>query len=189
MSEPRWTFKNTPAATGAVRSWRRELAKRDRGGRARLRRCESSLTAAFEPAFHHLLWRIEEALAAQQGRLSKADRQALAALAVLVARFPGDGESADDPPAAGRKRPSVATRLGTPEEGGKEPRLHPLRFRRVLDAKGIDELLPVLRRALDVIDEEVDLVSLGDALLFWNDDTRRAWAYDYYAAFSPKGAS
>jgi CRISPR system Cascade subunit CasB len=193
MSEARWKFDKNSPLTGAVRIWRHELAERNRGGRARLRRCATPLEAVFEPAFHDLLRRIEEALALQEKQVSKDDRHALAALAALVARFPGDAKAGDEAPtpaAAGKKRPGVAARLGAPVEGTKDqPRLHPLRFRRLLDAKNVDELFPQLRRALAVIKEDVDLAGLGDALLHWNDDTRRCWAYDYYAAFSPKGAS
>lgn len=186
MSETRFKFHKNPQAVGALYAWRRELAERDRGGRARLRRCVSPLDAVFEPAFHHLLQRVE---GAHGQALGKGERASLAAVAALVARLPGDAVSTE-PVVAKSKRLSLPTLLGTGAEGSRDqPRLHPLRFRKILDARNLDELFPVLRRALAVLGTDVDLVSLADGVLLWGDDTRRLWAYDYYAAFSPKGAS
>lgn len=181
MSESFLSFHKTPAATGALYAWRRELAERDRGGRARLRRCASPLDAEFVPAFHRLLPRIE---AAFDRPLGGAERTRLAALAALIARLP------EEEATGSKKRPSLATQFGTGAEGARDqPRLHPLRFRRLLEAEDLDERFLQLRRALDQLGTEVDLADLADGVFRWDERTRREWAYHYYAAFSPKGVS
>ena len=42
-------------------------------------------------------------------------------------------------------------------------------------------LFPLLIRAIRLLDGSVDLVSLANAAFWWNERTRKSWAYDYYA--------
>lgn len=47
---------------------------------------------------------------------------------------------------------------------------------------GREESYPLLIRIVRLLDGRVNLVSLANAAFWWNERTKRDWAYDYYAA-------
>lgn len=68
--------------------------------------------------------------------------------------------------------------------GGAEPVLSTLRFQRLMRAEG-DELLPLLRRAVGMVEGKANIAAFGADLLFWNDKTRARWCFEYFGAEAP----
>ncbi|HAJ48714.1 MAG TPA: type I-E CRISPR-associated protein Cse2/CasB [Alphaproteobacteria bacterium] len=56
------------------------------------------------------------------------------------------------------------------------------RFRQLLLAKDVTELLPHLRRALKLAGEAAQPHDLARSILNWTDETKRRWAFDYFQA-------
>lgn len=173
MSTPRsLSFRNDEEARSVLYRWYKSLQEHDRGGRAQLRRISKPEDAVFVPAFHRLLAGLEEA----GFDVSKPwTRERLAAVAALAARVeePGDPE---------QRKLSVAARFGTPGKKRTEPPVSRLRFSRLVAQETLANLYTPLARALPLVDNRVHLASLADSILYWNDDMRRRWAYDYFQA-------
>jgi len=158
----------SPQARQVLLDWYRQLQD-EPGPRARLRRASTPTDVMFEPKFHELFHR----LVALQPGLDRSDqREALAAVAGLASRVREH--------VPGR---SFAGQLGAPAErkgGAAQAPLSPLRFRRLLALNGLEDRYLALGRVLRLLDGRVNLLSLADSVLSWNDQTRQQWAYDYY---------
>lgn len=61
-----------------------------------------------------------------------------------------------------------------------------LRFRRLLRAEPGPELETALIRALRMVDGTCDLGRLGADMIWWNDDTRNRWCFEYYGKSVPE---
>ena len=66
--------------------------------------------------------------------------------------------------------------------------LKPLRFRRLLEASGLDERLTGFRRLAALAGGKLPVADLAASLLDWNEDRRRRWVYDYWNAGQPSAA-
>jgi CRISPR system Cascade subunit CasB len=151
------------SAAALVAWW--EALDRDRGERANLRRAVGPSEVAFGPAFHRLLGEIR-----RQGYAVGTDgTMALAAIAGIAAHVKSHVGGA-----------SIAQQMATPRSAGAGARVSGLRFRRLLAVSDRDELYPLLIRVVRLLDERANLVSLANAAFWWNDRTKRDWAYDYY---------
>lgn len=170
-------------ADTVVEKWWKPLHSHhgDRGARARLKRCESVLDALLEPETHRLI-----ACVYEEG--SHAPQQRLAVLSLILARI----ENTD-------RRFSFADALGRsardgdiPKNKEDRPRLSPMRFSALLRAGGallkagadtdeLDRFARALRRALAILDDTPFDVRrfIGD-VLFFNDQTRQQWTFEYY---------
>ena len=153
----------------AVESWRQWLQSDhgDRGTRARLKRCESAFDALLEPETHRLI-------ASVHGNY--VPEQKLAILALVLARVENTANYPTFADALGR------TREGTIPTGDARPRLSPMRFSTLLRAsEDADEFARALRRALAILGDARFNVRrfIGD-ILFFNDQTRRDWTFEYY---------
>lgn len=147
----------------------------DKGARADLKRAENQLRVAFNPAYHHLLHRLQEA----GYYLGTDGRERLALLTGLAAHIRQHTDT-------GR---SFATQMGSPKPGSEKAAVSELRFRRILAIDDLDDLYTQLRRAINLLDGTANLVDLARALFRWRPiaeqnpyDPRKNWAYDYYAA-------
>lgn len=130
--------------------------------RARLRRCTTVDEAAFGPAFQSLLAGAQPAGFGNPERLL-----GIAALGPLV-------RSIDT-------KNSFATQMAKPRQGDRPP-ITDLRFRRLIRTTHVADAYPLLRRTIQAMDGQVNLLDLASGLYWWNDDTKKQWAYDYYAA-------
>ena len=146
----------------ALLEWWHELENL-RGDRAALRRASGTVQVMFNPAFHRL-WR-----KLKNTRWKNAERVAL--IAALAARV-----KAHDPTAP------FASQLGTVPVSRDKPKLSGLRFRRLIQNTDHEELLPVCSRAIALLDGKVNLIDLAESVYWWNDRTRKQWAFDYYDA-------
>ena len=158
-------FTEGDESSGLLISWW-EALDQDRGERANLRRAASPSEVAFGPALHRLLGR----LSGKGYPVGTDGTVAVAAVAGLAAHVKSHIGGA-----------SIAQQMATPKSPGAGARVSGLRFRRLLAVSDRDELYPLLLRVVRLLDGHVNLVSLANAAFWWNDRTKRDWAYDYYA--------
>lgn len=152
-------FRSDPEARGVLLAWWRSLDK-DRGDRAALRRCRTPDSVVMIPAFHRLVTDLR--------RLDIAVRtDGLARVAGLTAHVKEHGEVR-----------RIARQMA--ERHGDRPRVSELRFRRLLAFTEGDDLYPAMRRTVRLLDGSVNLTDMAQSVYWWNDRTRKEWAYDYY---------
>ena len=138
-----------------------------RADRAVLRRAASLTAVALTPAFVRVLRRMEAALA-EGDSWNEHDRDRIAAAVGLAAHVATSVDGLSLPEAASRR----------PDGVDRNP-VSDLRFARLLDSPDLDALFVGLRRALPLIGDTVDVMSLADDLYRWGDPVRKAWAYQY----------
>ncbi len=64
-------------------------------------------------------------------------------------------------------------------------RLKPLRFQRLLNARGTEDIVREFRRAVDIAGNQANIFDLARLILGWDfDKTRTRFAFDYFAAGS-----
>lgn len=156
-------FREGDESSTILREWWEGL-ERDRGERAVLRRASGPTEVAFSPAYHRLLGRL-----LQGGYVIR--REALAAVAGLAAHVKGD---------VGEEK-SMAQLMAVPKTSGSGVKVSGLRFRRLLVVTQREELYPLMIRMVRLLNGKVNLVNLANAAYWWNENTRKQWAYDYYA--------
>ena len=61
----------------------------------------------------------------------------------------------------------------------RPPRLSEGRFRRLMHADG-EELLPQMRRLVQMAAGTVNVRDLADGILYWGDGVRKDWTFEYY---------
>lgn len=132
-----------------------------RGDRAELRRCATLTEVVFTPAYH----RLRQALC-HYGAVHDDGLALAAGLAARVKSNITDGTIAEQM-ASGKADDSA--------------RVSGLRFRRLLKIKDKEALFPALGRVIALIDSGVNLSSLIQSVYFWNDRSRKQWAFDYYS--------
>lgn len=142
--------------------WWRGLENK-RGERAVLRRAKDSTEVIFSPAYQHLLNQLQH-----QGY--KVHREALAVIAGLMSHV--KDHVGNEP---------IAKQMATPKQGSESARVSGLRFRRLLAVTEREELYPMLVRIIHLLDGRVNLTSLANAVYWWSENTRKHWAYEYYA--------
>lgn len=169
MTERWLTFREDkfPEAAEVLLAWHAELSETDRGGRARLRRAANPDEVVFEPAFHHLLWRL-------QGLGSEVNfrRHRVALVAGVVAHVDEH-----------RAEPRLAVQMATPRVASSAlPTVNETRFRRLMaiDPAAIDELHEHLSRIVRLLGRTLNALDLADAAYSWSPWIRRRWAYIYY---------
>lgn len=165
----------------ATIAWWRGLNDPDRRGpRAELRRCNSLEEVVVTPAFHDLRRRLAGTWYGSRANVAVVK---LAAVAGLLARVTAQ----DDVPVAQRM-----AELGQ----GQQPRVSTLRFRRLLQAREIEDVFRVFRRTISLLRDgsgvRANVTDLAASVFSWDDErTRRRWALDYFEAIetrTPKGA-
>jgi CRISPR system Cascade subunit CasB len=74
---------------------------------------------------------------------------------------------------------TLAEQMATGKTDGSA-RVSGLRFRRLLKVKEADGLFSALGRVVALLGGAVNLQSLANSVYFWNDRTRKQWAFEYY---------
>lgn len=161
MSKP---FEHDSSSAKALLAWWKNLQDAP-GERAELRRAATLPQVVITPAYQRLRVSLLGDLAVDR------DAERLAAAAGLAVRVKNLTDVA------------IAKRMGEWVAGKGGPRLSELRFKRLLAAQDRKEWYPLMRRALALLDDTTDLLSLAQAAWWWNDNTRQQWANDYYRAF------
>jgi CRISPR system Cascade subunit CasB len=148
----------------ALLEWWKDLEK-DKGGRAELRRASSVFEALMCPSFQRLQRRLVAINPEMFGKGYQLDRLAMACALMAHVRT--------------RSELSLPKAMSAKPKGAERNPVSELRFKRLLESPDDEALFTGLRRALPLIDRTVDLLSLVSAVLFWGNDVKRTWAYDY----------
>jgi len=155
-------FDKESPETDALEAWWQWLDE-NRGERAVLRRCGSLTEVVFSPAYHRLRSMVS--------RFGFVDDDGLALVAVLTA-------SIKENIGSGR----IAEQMATSKSGSDaKARVSGLRFRRLLKVKEREDLFSTMTRILALLGGSVNIQSLAHGVYFWNDKTRKEWAFDYYS--------
>ena len=133
----------------------------DRGGRAALRRAPDITAVVMLPAYQRLHRRL---LAAGWPAATWRDDR-LAAAAGLLAHV--------------RQHTGQALPAAMSQRDGDKPRVSALRFTRLLESPDIDTLFAGLRRALPLMQHQVDVLALATDVVNWDDVVKKRWAYAY----------
>lgn len=147
--------------------WRQYLRPDDDTGPAR------ALRARLRRADHVTDILAEGAVIALHDRLGqRTDPLALAALAQVLAHVERH---------EGRHFAQI---LGAGDEQLKKTRA--LRFQRLIRAGDRRELATGLRRALPLIGGACNVAALAEDILFWGENSRIRWCFEYYGAAPPR---
>jgi CRISPR system Cascade subunit CasB len=173
MEQKNYLTFSHPGARGALLSWWSELDNA-RGERAAIRQCHNPLEVAFTPVFHRLKMRLEP-----YGTISPDQVDNLAIVAGVLSHVkenkPEDRER--------NIQRSFAVQMASPPlksgTGGKAC-VSGLRFRRLLKTEDRDELYQTMIRLVRLLGGSVDIVSLANGIYWWNERTKKEWAYAYY---------
>lgn len=171
----------------------------NRGDRAALRKCASPVDVVFVPAYHTLYQDIAGIgkAAVETGKttwtwpgLERRLRERLPVIAGLVALVNTEERRAkEDEPVAGPgedradeavTRTNLPKQMGTERPSGGGAVVSGLRFRRLLKCQTPEELYPMLRRVIRLLNNRADLYSLASDILYWGEEVRKQWAYDYW---------
>lgn len=150
--------KDSPELQALVAWWR--SLEDNRGDRAELRRCGTLAEVVFTPSYHRLRQTV--------CRYGAVHDEGLALVAGLAAKVKSNTLDS-----------TVAEQMATGK--GDSARVSGLRFRRLLKVKGQEELFAVFGRVIALLGGAVNLQSLAQSVYFWNDRTRKQWAFDYYS--------
>jgi CRISPR system Cascade subunit CasB len=143
----------------ALDAWWRSLND-NRGDRAELRRCGTLAEVVFTPSYHRLRQTV-----CRHGAVYDEGLALVAGLAAKVKSITLDS--------------TVAEQMAIGK--GESARVSGLRFRRLLKVKGQEELFTAFGRVIALLGGAVNLQSLAQSAYFWNDRTRKQWAFDYYS--------
>jgi CRISPR system Cascade subunit CasB len=155
------SFEPDTAEGKILYDWWQGLDK-NRGERARLRRCKNPLEVASVQVFFNPLFKLE-----REGKVSS-ERLALVIGALShVKTYQG-----------GKPFPELMAEPKT--EGGSNYRVSELRFRRLLEIKDRDELYPAIIRMIKMVDSKANIYGLANDLYWWNERTKKEWAYRYF---------
>jgi CRISPR system Cascade subunit CasB len=157
------SFDNPEVRTTLFTWW--EGLDANRGERAELRRCNSITKVAFSPAYHQLRHSL------MQFGAVNADR--LAVVAAVLSHVKEDVKG-NDP------KPTVAWQMAMPVVGGERARVSGLRFRRLLKIDDPEELMSAMIRTVRLLGGTINVNNLAQSLYWWNERTKKAWAFDYY---------
>lgn len=157
--------KGQPAST-VLRMWWESLEDY-KGERAELCRCSTPTEVLLCPAFYNIAEPLEEVGASK--------RESIAAVIGLLANIRQDSAQLSVPKAMA--------------QGDNKPTVSSLRFRRLLEAQTIDELYPLMRRVLGLLDKTANVVDLAASVYDWDNETRKRWAYEYFVNVPKKTAN
>lgn len=163
----KWLFqKSDDESCQLLWKWWKSL-ENNKGERAILRRAKNSTEVIFSSMYHQLLGDL------QQAGYVVHQSEALAAVCGLVAHVKDIGGE------------SIAKQMAKSKSGGSKACVSGLRFRRLLAVKEQEELYPSMIRIIRLLDKEVSLKSLAQSVYWWNENTKKQWAFDYYST-APK---
>lgn len=128
------------------------------GDRANLRRCHTVNDVQLEPAYHKLLAILDNPYI---------NHDQLAVMAGVLSHITTNNE-----------RSSTATQLAEC--------MSELRFRRLLSVNEPDDLMLAMIRAVAMLKGSTYIIDIANAAYSWDDETKKAWALDYFSAGGKK---
>lgn len=164
MDKEYLSFKKNSPEVQKLLEWWDDLDKKYRGERAVLRRCSTPAEVVFSPAYHRLRKTLMNV-----GRFDDKFDDRLSLIVGLSARVKTNAGGSN-----------IAEQMATGKPDGSA-RVSGLRFRRLLKVKDIEKLFISLSRTIALLGDAINLQSLAQSVYFWNDRTRKDWAFDYYS--------
>jgi len=143
-----------------------------RKARAELRRAANPAEALCVAATHDLRHRLADAGDKRDWRLRDGP-QRLALVAATLAAVEAQAPA------------TLPALFGRPEGEGERRALSHLRFQRIVRETDPWRLAVLLRRALPLAGHAANVGRLGEDLLFWGDDVRSRWCFDYFGSVPP----
>ena len=140
--------------------WWQNLKKR-KGDRADLRHAKTLDEVFFVPAYHMLYSKLHTT--------EWRTRQAIALIAGILARI--DSNEIET---------SFAAQMASPGKSGRGAQVSGLRFRRLLQNKSREDIYGSLIRIIHLMGKRANVKDLSECLYWWNERTRREWAFKYY---------
>jgi CRISPR system Cascade subunit CasB len=135
----------------------------DRASRAVLRRCATldavTLSDAYQRFYRYML------ACGWSENASDWQRDKLAAIAGLLAHV--------------KTNDTQRLPIKMSELAGDRPLVSELRFRDLLKVEITDDLFISLRRVLPLMGHQASIEQLAHDVYWWNDDTKKKWAYSY----------
>lgn len=153
-------FSSDPKARQVLYEWWSELEK-NRGDRAALRHCHDVSEIAFTSSFH----RLRKDLLGE----FNVNQEALAVVAGVLSHVKNNDIGSD-----------FAIQMATPSSGSSNARVSGLRFRRLLTIEERRELFASMIRTVRLLDGTANIFDLANSIYWWNEFTKKQWAYDYY---------
>lgn len=153
--------------TQVVKWWSNLQGPRFTGERAMLRRLKSPNEVALQGNYFTLL---ESVLEIEEAEIF---RGAITSRLPLIAGVLAHVEQ--DTPGC-----PVAKAMGMKKQGSDRPVMSDLRFRRLLRTEDSPELYIMMIRIIRMLGNKADVKDLVQSLYFWNDQTRKSWASQYY---------
>ncbi len=126
-----------------------------RGDRAELRRARNPTEVVFSPAYHRLYQ-----------KLHLPNKEALAQVAGLCAHIKDH-----------HFQSGIAEQMAM---GQDKAAVSGLRFRRVLAINDRDDLYHAMIRIIRLLRNTVNIYDLAQGMYWWNERTKKQWAYKYY---------
>jgi CRISPR system Cascade subunit CasB len=163
-------FSN-PDARAALLSWWGEL-DHVRGDRAVIRRCHKPLEVAFTPAFHRLRTRLDEI-----GTMNADQIDRLTIVAGVLSHV-----KENRPGGKSLQQSFAAQMAGHSPKGGDDAKaaVSGLRFRRLIRMEDDEQLYQEMIRLVRLLGGAVDIASLAQGIYWWNEQTKKEWAFAYY---------
>lgn len=153
-------FSSDTKARQVLYEWWSELEK-NRGDRAALRHCHDVNEIAFTPSFHRLRKNLLDEFNLNQ--------EALAVVAGVLSHVKNNDTGS-----------GFAVQMATPSSGSSNARVSGLRFRRLLTIEERRELFASMIRTVRLLDGTANIFDLANSIYWWNEFTKKQWAYDYY---------
>jgi len=150
-------------ACKVILQWWKDLEHR-KADRANLRRCHNLNEVIFTPSYHYL-WH-------QLKGLGFRNKTAIALLAGILAHVKENNTTS-----------TFAGQMAKPKEGSK-PTVSELRFRKVLTIDERNDLFIYLVRLIKLMNGSINICNLANSVYWWNDITKKNWAFEYYENLS-----
>jgi CRISPR system Cascade subunit CasB len=170
MEQKKYLTFSQPEEREALLVWWKELDNA-RGDRAALRQCHNLLEVAFTPAFHRLKMRLEPMSSIPPDHMDR-----LAIVAGVLSHVTPDGHEKN-------LQRSFAVQMARPSSKGstrKKACVSDMRFRQLLKIDNPDKLYTTMIRLVRLVGGSVDIISLANGIYWWNEQTKKEWAYAYY---------
>ena len=157
-----------PVGNFLLKWW--ENLENSKADRARLKRCKTLSQVEQEAAYLRVYWRLIKLF---DNPPSKEQCAIIIALAAQVK------ENIFDPP--GTKKDDQNQHFGHQmAQGSDGPKLHELRFRRLLRVQDRKRLFEVLVKIIRLMEGKVNLLDMLAVAFYWGDSARKQLAYQYY---------